>query len=603
MWYLLHYFCSDSAHLRLEGACLRAWSVFCSGLGSCPLPRDQQVCANVCVPPVDQQAWASVCPATIGQSPAPGEAFPRPQGLCSVVVNFFSSLGREAGIFPRDLKDCPLLAVSPLDSCFPCLMMLGAVLGGPGVCSAPTGALPEAWVADSYKKALAEDGERSLAWVSDLTACQGCSEGVAAFPAGGRDSDMLLFSVARGICPRPLLDGHELDSSTGIFSSACGVTSWGEPALSFWRGVRSMRSITSAGLCFDWVFWSTGLSAFSLATRDWTTADSTFSGGGSLWVKEACDLSGGLSEIWGLGLLVVNSLSGGESLRPVGAGDFSTDWDFGLAAPMDLSSLGSIIPRGLSSGRDLTEGEELGLVIEEALSDGWGLGPSLAGGLSCGLWLDTKDLVPDPARSLTLSKMWELDSVLSGLSGSSGLWQVPVRAFLETGSVWVASVGGWSGILGPWVAIPDDCSVSWVLGLGGSCPGGGTYSRISPGSRGLGPQGSCSVQDRRPSSLEMKSIPSRCCLQKELGHISQKEAASFPHTSHWCQGHSHFPENKSEQKLRENRCMWDEPRLWDWSTAVAAKPPQTATSSEFVPLTCHYSFPRISASSSAQNNI
>lgn len=65
-----------------------------------------------------------------------------------------------------------------------------------------------------------------------------------------------------------------------------------------------------------------------------------------------------------------------------------------------------------------------------------------------------------------------------------------------------------------------------------SAPMGGTYSRISPGSRGLGPQGSCSVQLKRPSSLEMKSMPSRCCLQKDLGHISQKEAASLPHISH-----------------------------------------------------------------------
>lgn len=41
----------------------------------------------------------------------------------------------------------------------------------------------------------------------------------------------------------------------------------------------------------------------------------------------------------------------------------------------------------------------------------------------------------------------------------------------------------------------------------------GTYSRISPGSSGSGPQGSCSLQDNLPSSLEMNSIPSRCSLQ------------------------------------------------------------------------------------------
>ena len=41
----------------------------------------------------------------------------------------------------------------------------------------------------------------------------------------------------------------------------------------------------------------------------------------------------------------------------------------------------------------------------------------------------------------------------------------------------------------------------------------GVYSRISPGSSGSGPQGSCSLQHSLPSSLEMKSRPSRCWLQ------------------------------------------------------------------------------------------
>lgn len=135
-------------------------------------------------------------------------------------------------------------------------------------------------------------------------------------------------------------------------------------------------------------------------------------------------MSGGLSEDWGLGPLVTSSLSGGGSLRPVGTGVFSSDWGLGLAAPMDLSSLGSAVPRGLSSGWDLTEGEELGLVTGEGLSDSWDLGPARAGGLSNGFWLDTKDwdLVPDPARSRTLSTGWGLESVLSGgLSGSGGL--------------------------------------------------------------------------------------------------------------------------------------------------------------------------------------
>lgn len=121
---------------------------------------------------------------------------------------------------------------------------------------------------------------------------------------------------------------------------------------------------------------------------------------------------------------MTSSLSGGGSLRPLGTGVFSTDWGLGLAAPMDLSSLGSAVPRGLSSGRDLTEVEELGPVTGEGLSDSWGLGPATAGGLSNGFWLDTKDwgLVPDPARSLTLSMVRGLESVLSGsLSGSGGL--------------------------------------------------------------------------------------------------------------------------------------------------------------------------------------
>lgn len=41
----------------------------------------------------------------------------------------------------------------------------------------------------------------------------------------------------------------------------------------------------------------------------------------------------------------------------------------------------------------------------------------------------------------------------------------------------------------------------------------GGYSRISPGSRGSGPQGSCSLHDKRPSSLDIKSMPSRCSTQ------------------------------------------------------------------------------------------
>lgn len=147
------------------------------------------------------------------------------------------------------------------------------------------------------------------------------------------------------------------------------------------------------------------------------------SGGGNLGVKEVWDLSGDLSEVWGLGLLVTSSLSDGGSLRTVGTGIFSSDWGLGLAAPMDLSSLGSAVPRGLSSGWDLIEGEELGPVTGEGLSDSWVLGPPTIDGLSNDFWLDAKDwgLVPDPARALTLSIGGGLESVLSGgLSGGGG---------------------------------------------------------------------------------------------------------------------------------------------------------------------------------------
>lgn len=47
----------------------------------------------------------------------------------------------------------------------------------------------------------------------------------------------------------------------------------------------------------------------------------------------------------------------------------------------------------------------------------------------------------------------------------------------------------------------------------GRALGSGVYSLISPGSSGSGPQGSCSLQDSFPSSLEMKRSPSRCWQQ------------------------------------------------------------------------------------------
>lgn len=60
-------------------------------------------------------------------------------------------------------------------------------------------------------------------------------------------------------------------------------------------------------------------------------------------------------------------------------------------------------------------------------------------------------------------------------------------------------------------------------------------------SGGTGASGSCSEQQRRPSSAEGTRAPFPWSLQKECGQNSQKETAALLHSSHWCHGHSHFP--------------------------------------------------------------
>ena len=52
---------------------------------------------------------------------------------------------------------------------------------------------------------------------------------------------------------------------------------------------------------------------------------------------------------------------------------------------------------------------------------------------------------------------------------------------------------------------------------------------------------SCSLQYNRPSWVELKAAVSWWSLQKELGQKWQKAVEGLPHTSQWCQGHSHFP--------------------------------------------------------------
>lgn len=56
-----------------------------------------------------------------------------------------------------------------------------------------------------------------------------------------------------------------------------------------------------------------------------------------------------------------------------------------------------------------------------------------------------------------------------------------------------------------------------------------------------GDMGSCSEQQRRPSSAEGTRAPFSWSLQKERGQNSQKETAAPLHSLHWCHGHSHFP--------------------------------------------------------------
>lgn len=65
-----------------------------------------------------------------------------------------------------------------------------------------------------------------------------------------------------------------------------------------------------------------------------------------------------------------------------------------------------------------------------------------------------------------------------------------------------------------------------------------------------GDKGSCSEQQRWPSSAEGTSAPFSWSLQKERGQNSQKETAAPLHSLHWCHGHSHFPDGEAERRKR-----------------------------------------------------
>lgn len=57
-----------------------------------------------------------------------------------------------------------------------------------------------------------------------------------------------------------------------------------------------------------------------------------------------------------------------------------------------------------------------------------------------------------------------------------------------------------------------------------------------------GDLGSCVEQQRRPSKADATKAPFSWSLQNEWGQNSQNETAGLLQMSHWCHGHSHFPE-------------------------------------------------------------
>lgn len=72
-----------------------------------------------------------------------------------------------------------------------------------------------------------------------------------------------------------------------------------------------------------------------------------------------------------------------------------------------------------------------------------------------------------------------------------------------------------------------------------------------------GDLGSCAEQQRRPSSADGTRAPFSWSLQKEWGQNSQKETAGLLQMSHWCHGHSHFPEDgRRERKEAGISALW-----------------------------------------------
>lgn len=68
-----------------------------------------------------------------------------------------------------------------------------------------------------------------------------------------------------------------------------------------------------------------------------------------------------------------------------------------------------------------------------------------------------------------------------------------------------------------------------------------------------GDLGSCVEQQRRPSKADATKAPFSWSLQNEWGQNSQNETAGLLQMSHWCHGHSHFPEGGRGGKERERQ--------------------------------------------------
>lgn len=227
------------------------------------------------------------------------------------------------------------------------------------------------------------------------------------------------------------------------------------------------------------------------------------------------------------------SFSEARSLRATVGADFSEGCNLRATAESGLSDDCNLRARAedsLSEGLNLkarvegnlSEGFKLRARVEGNLSAGWSRSAIVEGGLSEGCSFRATE-----EGGLSEDCSLRANEEEGGLSEDCSLRDTVRGSLSEDWDFGPVAAGCWSD--------------GWVFWQPAADSVEGAYSRISPGSRGLGPQGSCSVHDRRPSNLEMNSMPSLCCLQNDRGHISQKEAASLLHTSHWCQGHSHFP--------------------------------------------------------------